>query len=74
MGNKSDLEDERDVPQEEGKQLADSFGILFIEASAKTSYNVNELFFQLVRQINKWRDDHPDRNPIKKKKKGCSIV
>ncbi|VDP54486.1 unnamed protein product [Soboliphyme baturini] len=36
IGNKSDLEKERDVPYEEAKQFAEENGLLFLEASAKT--------------------------------------
>ena len=41
---KSDLVDKRQVPKEKGKQLADSYGIPFLETSAKTAYNVVESF------------------------------
>ncbi|XP_053327327.1 ras-related protein Rab-17 [Spea bombifrons] len=44
VGNKSDLQAERNVPQEEGRALADSKGLLFMEASAKTGDNVCEAF------------------------------
>ena len=36
IGNKADLEDQRDVTYEEAKQFADENGLLFMEASAKT--------------------------------------
>jgi len=51
VGNKSDLEDRREVPQKEGKQLADMWNCAFFEASAKTKTNVEESFFCLVRKI-----------------------
>jgi len=73
VANKNDLEEERCVATEEGKALAAKFGIPFIEASAKTNTNVNEVFFTLVRQINKWRDAHPDKTQ-KKKRKACTLV
>jgi len=74
--NKKDLASERQVSEQEGKDLADKFGIPFLETSAKTNENVNEVFFTLVRQINKWRKDHPEktkkgREPGKKK---CTIL
>jgi len=75
VGNKLDLEDERNVPTEQGKALAQKFGIGFIEASAKTNTNVNEIFFELVRLINKWREKNPQKVPeTRKKKKGCLIL
>lgn len=36
IGNKSDLEGQRDVTYEEAKQFADENGLMFVEASAKT--------------------------------------
>jgi Ras-related protein Rab-14 len=36
IGNKSDLEAQRDVTYEEAKQFAEENGLMFIEASAKT--------------------------------------
>jgi Ras-related protein Rab-1A len=40
VGNKSDLEASRQVKTEEGKTLADSLGIKFLETSAKDAVNV----------------------------------
>ena len=44
VGNKSDLIDKRQVSKERGKQLADSYGIPFIETSAKSNENIERLF------------------------------
>lgn len=44
VGNKADLETERQVPKEKGKQLADKYGLSFIEASALTGKNVSYAF------------------------------
>ena len=40
VGNKSDMEDERVVSAERGKQLADQLGLHFFETSAKDNVNV----------------------------------
>ena len=40
VGNKSDMEDERVISYERGKQLADSLGLEFFETSAKENVNV----------------------------------
>ena len=58
VGNKSDLEDNRDVSQEEGQELADGYGILFFEVSAKTGINVNEIFSSSVNEIAKKIDEN----------------
>ena len=44
VGNKSDLVDKRQVSKEKGKQLADSYGIPFLETSAKNNENIEKLF------------------------------
>ncbi|KAL7714692.1 Ras family GTPase RAS1 [Entamoeba marina] len=44
VGNKIDLENERQISFEEGQQLADEWNVDFIECSAKEDINVNELF------------------------------
>ncbi|ODQ82106.1 hypothetical protein BABINDRAFT_174681 [Babjeviella inositovora NRRL Y-12698] len=51
VGNKCDLENERQISFSEGKQLAESFGAAFVETSAKQRINVEEAFFGLVRKI-----------------------
>ncbi|KAF2716019.1 ras-domain-containing protein [Polychaeton citri CBS 116435] len=57
VGNKCDLEAERQVSTEEGKQLARSFGCKFIETSAKSRTNVDAAFFDIVREIRKYNRD-----------------
>ncbi|XP_076045670.1 LOW QUALITY PROTEIN: ras-related protein Rap1-like [Oratosquilla oratoria] len=53
VGNKCDLEDERVVGKDQGLNLATSFSCAFLESSAKAKINVNEIFYDLVRQINR---------------------
>ena len=53
VGNKSDLEDKREVTKEEGKELADKYGLEFYETSAKTGENVEELFYNSAEEIAK---------------------
>lgn len=48
VGNKNDLEDERIVSFERGKQLADQLGLEFFETSAKENINVKSVFERLV--------------------------
>jgi hypothetical protein len=49
VGNKVDCEDMRMVSSAEGQELAKRLGAGFIETSAKTSLNVEEAFFELIR-------------------------
>ena len=44
VGNKCDLNDKRQMLKEKGKQLADSYGIPFLETSAKNNENIEKLF------------------------------
>ena len=37
MGNKSDLQSEREVTKSEGEQLAEKMNAVFLETSAKTN-------------------------------------
>ncbi|KAJ3437434.1 ras-like protein rasd [Anaeramoeba flamelloides] len=78
VGNKNDLENERQVSQGEGTDLAKSFNSPFIETSAKTRTNVEEAFFGLVREIRKVKFGSNNDNEKKKEKKGgrrwCSLM
>ncbi|RVW31089.1 Ras-related protein RABA5c [Vitis vinifera] len=51
VGNKSDLENIRDVSVEEGKSLAEAEGLFFIETSALDSTNVKKAFEIVIREI-----------------------
>jgi Ras-related protein Rap-1A/Ras-related protein Rap-1B len=51
VGNKCDLTDQRVITSEQGEALAQKFGCRFIEASAMTKINVDQIFQDLVRQI-----------------------
>ncbi|XP_002119506.1 ras-related protein Rab-3 [Ciona intestinalis] len=48
VGNKCDMEDERVISTERGKQLADQLGFEFFETSAKDNVNVKQVFERLV--------------------------
>lgn len=51
VGNKCDLENIRDVSVEEGKSLAESEGLFFMETSALDSTNVITAFERVIREI-----------------------
>lgn len=75
VGNKCDLEEERQVTFEEGQELAKQFECTFVETSAKVRINVEDAFYQLVREIREYNkgtatdDDTTKRNsdPVRKK-------
>jgi len=70
VGNKCDLTDQRVITTDQGEDLARKFGCAFLEASAKTRVNVDQIFHDLIRQINK----HSPPPKKEKKKGGCMIL
>ncbi|QOU18443.1 GTP-binding protein [Brettanomyces bruxellensis] len=48
VGNKCDDEESRQVSTKQGELLAQELGIPFMEASAKSSVNVSEVFYKLA--------------------------
>lgn len=56
VGNKCDLPC-REVTEEEGKHLAEEYGMQFFEASAKTGQNVSEVFECISNEIMKLTED-----------------
>jgi len=51
VGNKSDLEDKREVLFKEGSDYADSKGMKFIETSAKIGDNIEDIFTKLCSEL-----------------------
>ncbi|XP_042506566.1 ras-related protein RABC2a-like [Macadamia integrifolia] len=51
VGNKVDKESERAVTKEEGMALAQEYGCLFLECSAKTRENIEKCFEELALKI-----------------------
>ena len=49
VGNKCDLEDKRKVSKEEGEELAKSYGIPYLETSAKSNICVEDSFSTMAR-------------------------
>jgi len=75
MGNKADLEKDRKVSTQEGIDFAKKIEAPFYETSAKTRLNVEDAFFNLVREMKTWHGSHDDPEENKKKsKKPCIII
>jgi GTPase SAR1 family protein len=54
VGNKCDLEEDRAVTREMGSGLAAQWGnTSFMETSARKKINVDEVFYDLVKQVNR---------------------
>ena len=78
VGNKCDLEEDRQVTTAEGEELASLFGCPMYETSAKNCINVEEPFYDLVREIRKYNQIRDEESAIwesrRKKGKGtCSL-
>ena len=57
VGNKCDMESERKVSVEQGKDFATQYGMKFFETSAKESTNVSDAFVAMTREIIKSQDN-----------------
>ena len=66
VGNKSDLEKEREVSKEEGEEFAKKYDLIFIETSAKNNDNVGKLFefftYKLIEYYQKNTDKYIGNN------------
>ncbi|XP_045753658.1 ras-related protein Rab-3B isoform X1 [Mirounga angustirostris] len=63
VGNKCDMEEERVVPAEKGRLLAEQLGFDFFEASAKENISVRQAFERLVDAICDKMSDSLDTDP-----------
>uniref|UniRef100_A0A5S6QU18 Bestrophin homolog n=1 Tax=Trichuris muris TaxID=70415 RepID=A0A5S6QU18_TRIMR len=71
VGNKSDLSAERRVTLEQAQQRAAGWNVNYVETSAKTRFNVDKVFYDLMREIKNRKAvvmGQPDVADIKQKK------
>ena len=77
VGNKIDCVNNRLISYEEGKKLAEEFGLKYYETSAKNNENVDSTFLDLIKEINSIYGDSENENygttinTNKKGKKKC---
>ena len=81
VGNKADLQEGREVTLAEAECMASSWGVLYVETSAKTKQNVDRVYYDLLTMIQqrKHSTSHQDQNHSTKRKSGkkkkkCTIL
>lgn len=78
VGNKLDLaDDRREVGLEEAEALARSWGVPYVETSAKTKINVDKVYFDLLGKIQQRKQvaaPSGQQKGKKKKKKRCLLL
>ncbi|NXC72727.1 RAB8A protein, partial [Anhinga anhinga] len=74
LGNKCDANDKRQVSREQGEKLAASFGIKFMETSAKANINIEDAFFTLARDIKAKMDKKLEGNSPQGSNQGVKIT
>lgn len=79
VANKCDLDHDRQVSTQEGRDLAKGFGCRFMETSAKQKINVDETFYTLVREIRRTNQEGlpaegPTPHGADSKEGGCCIL
>lgn len=79
-GNKCDLTEYREVPKADGEALAKKLGCKFMETSAKDRINVDQAFYELVREVKKYQGANASQShektgdEEKKQKKGTCVL
>ena len=64
------MEAERQVTSQEGVELAKQYNCPFLEASAKTRVNTNQMFLELLNEV---VYKELSKLPLKKKEEKCSL-
>ena len=66
LGNKADLEPEREVSKEEGENLAEQLHCKYFETSAKTGQNIIEALDEIAKiTYSQWKKTHENRHSIR---------
>ena len=51
MGNKIDLENERQITKEEGEKMSSAYSLKYFETSAKENIGINEFMLSIINEI-----------------------
>ena len=71
IGNKSDLDDKREVSKDQGEEKAKSFECAFLETSALSGDNIDKAFELMVKEIfEKFKNDSSSEEDFEIVKKG----
>jgi GTPase SAR1 family protein len=70
LETKCDLEKERKILLDEGREFANKYEIPFLETSAKVCINIEEVIFSLVGEIHKTKNQRNQQ----KTKKDCLLM
>ena len=68
VGNKADLEKNRQISYNEGAALANEMDCAFLETSARARKNIEETFYGIVREIRRRGKSGMDSSRLEKKK------
>ena len=60
VGNKCDMENERQVLYEEGKDFGEQYNMKFFETSAKNINSINNAFIHISKEVLKYNMKKPD--------------
>jgi len=69
VGNKADLIEEKQVPEDTAQRFAEKLSIPFLETSAKTATNVDAAFLTMAKELIKTREKQNNEGPSNQKVK-----
>lgn len=64
-GNKCDLDDRREVPLKDAQEYAESMNAIFMETSAKTAFNIINLFREICCRLEARKGSHPREGTVR---------
>ena len=73
-GNKFDLYNIEEVSEEEGRKFADEINAFFYLTSAKDSIGINELFLEVAKKFNDYKNNNLNSKDLGAKKLSNSSI